>query len=185
MMKIYYKSQSLGSNNTLVSANELQDLQGMALSTCLLHESPPCKKSRWWHLLTGWQKGCQPWWSSLFLVKWGTTSCLDLPFSALQCCICVLGNPSCRLHLFLSMLWWPISWGGHLLVFLTSVPKCFSEEIYSKRQIGTKFDVRHVIQPVCCEYQSLEEFLLVEPQVLNLPFCVEVDYTPHWRSWST
>ena len=85
--------------------------------------------------------------------------------------------------------------GGYQLSFLMAVPKWFYEEFYSQKQMGQEYDVRHarvqasskqVIQPICREIQSLDDFHLGEPQVLNLPFqCIEGDYTPRWGSWST
>ena len=85
--------------------------------------------------------------------------------------------------------------GGFQLAFLMAVPKWFYDEFYSKKQMGQEYDERHarvqarsrqVIQPVRREFQSLDEFHLGEPQVLNLPFqCIEGDYAPRWGSWST
>lgn len=44
---------------------------------------------------------------------------------------------------------------------------------------------RQVIQPVWWEFQSLDDFHLGKPQVLNLPFqCVEGDYATCWGSWA-
>jgi hypothetical protein len=61
--------------------------------------------------------------------------------------------------------------------------------------MGQEYDVRHarvqarskqVIQPIRREFQSLDDFHLGKPQVLDLPFqCIEGDYTSHWGSWST
>ncbi len=61
--------------------------------------------------------------------------------------------------------------------------------------MGQEYDVRHacvqacskqVIQPIRREFQSLDDFHLGKPQVLNLPFqCIEGDYTPDWGSWFT
>ena len=85
--------------------------------------------------------------------------------------------------------------GGYQLSFLMAVPKWFYEEFYSQKQMGPEYDLRHacvqarskqVIQPIRREFQSLDEFHLGEPQVLNLPFqCIEGDYSPRWGSWST
>ena len=84
--------------------------------------------------------------------------------------------------------------GGFQLAFLMAVPKWFYEEFYSRKQMGQEYNKRHarvqahsrqVIQPVCREFQSLDDFHLGEPQVLNLPFqCIEGDYAPLWGSWS-
>ena len=61
--------------------------------------------------------------------------------------------------------------------------------------MGQEYEVRHacvqahskqVIQPICQKFQSLDDFHLGKPQVLNLPFqCIEGDCTPCWGSWST
>ncbi len=85
--------------------------------------------------------------------------------------------------------------GGFQLAFLMAVPKWFYEEFYSQKQMGHEYDLRHagvqarsrqVIQPIRQEFQSLDDYHVGEPQVLNLPFwCIEGDYAPRWGSWST
>lgn len=84
--------------------------------------------------------------------------------------------------------------GSFQLAFLTAVLKWY-DAFYSKNQMCQEYDERYacvqvcsgqVIQPVRQEFQSLYEFHLVEPQVLNLPFqCIDRDYAPPWGSWST
>ena len=43
-----------------------------------------------------------------------------------------------------------------------------------------------VIQPICREYNTPDNWLVGEPQLIDLPFpYIEGDYTPHWANWST
>ena len=76
-----------------------------------------------------------------------------------------------------------------------TVPKWFFEQSYSERQMGNEYNKRHarvqarsrqVIQPVRRKYNSLESWILGNPQVINLPFqCVKGDYCHHWVNWAT
>ena len=76
-----------------------------------------------------------------------------------------------------------------------AIPKWFFEESYAKRVLGDEYDERHAsvqtssshaIQLICRKYNTLDYWLMSEPQLIDLPFpCIEGDYTPHWGNWST
>lgn len=84
---------------------------------------------------------------------------------------------------------------GFQLAFLVAVPKWFYTRSSTPGSISTINTMRDMLmcRPtpgsstiVCQEFQSLDDFKLNKPKLLNFPFqCTEGDYDPCWGSWST
>ena len=76
-----------------------------------------------------------------------------------------------------------------------AIPQWFFQESYAKTVMGDEYDKRYVsvqphtsqvIQPLCSAYNTIDDWLVSEPQLIDLSFlCIEGDCTPHTNNWST